>query len=393
MSVKRTIISQRTVTPARFRRGAALIYITLLMVVLLGFCSLAVDWGHVQACKTQLQRAADAAARGAAPSIGTGLATTQQQAQYWASLNLADGQAVSLDPADIQIGTWSNGTFTSGSSGNAVKISAHRTAARGNAIALLFGQAVGMRTCDVNASAIATYTNSNFGLIGLNSATISGQGNTDSFDSTAGPYSSVTAGNQGSVASNGNIVVSGSGIVHGSAYVGQSGTVTALPGSITGSIGTLTSTLSYPAATIPTDAINEGAVSIGGGTYTVGAGDYYCSSLSISSKATLYCTGAVRIYCSGSFSISGGYISTYLNRPANFQVYIIGSGPVSLGGQADLYATFYAPQASFSQSGKADIYGSIIAQSLNFSGTWQGGVHYDTSLGGNSGTGTISLVK
>jgi hypothetical protein len=92
--------------------------------------------------------------------------------------------------------------------------------------------------------------------------------------------------------------------------------------------------------------------------------------------------------------MSGGYIATYQNRPANFQVYIVGPGAVSLGGQSDFYAQFYAPESAFSQSGKADIYGSIVAKSLNFSGTWNGGVHYDVSLGTASAAGTtISLVK
>src|SRR5437879_1496876 len=44
------------------RCGATIIYTTLGMGVLLGFGSLAVDFGRVQVVKTQLERAADAAA-------------------------------------------------------------------------------------------------------------------------------------------------------------------------------------------------------------------------------------------------------------------------------------------------------------------------------------------
>ncbi len=46
------------------RSGMAFIYIIVALVAMLGFCSFAVDLGRVQTAKTELRRAADAAARG-----------------------------------------------------------------------------------------------------------------------------------------------------------------------------------------------------------------------------------------------------------------------------------------------------------------------------------------
>jgi len=56
----------------RRRRGAALIYIAVAMTVLIGFMSLGVDVGHVQMVKSQLQIAAEAAARAGARKLSQG---------------------------------------------------------------------------------------------------------------------------------------------------------------------------------------------------------------------------------------------------------------------------------------------------------------------------------
>lgn len=67
------------------------------------------------------------------------------------------------------IGNWNAGVFTPGGSpSNAVQVNASLTSARGNAVPLIFAQAVGMKSCNVNATSIANYTNKPyFGLTGL----------------------------------------------------------------------------------------------------------------------------------------------------------------------------------------------------------------------------------
>src|SRR3954453_21943418 len=69
------------------RRGAVLVYTMSVMVVFIGMCSLAVDWGRVQVTKTELQSAADATARGGAGSLPSSPAAAVTQARWVAKQN------------------------------------------------------------------------------------------------------------------------------------------------------------------------------------------------------------------------------------------------------------------------------------------------------------------
>ena len=86
---------------------------------------------------------------------------------------------------------------------NAVRVSAHRTATRGNAIELAFAKVLGATTCDVNASAIAMATVEPYTIIGLN-------------------YVKMTGGTRlDSVATNGSISMTGAATIAGDAYTGS----------------------------------------------------------------------------------------------------------------------------------------------------------------------------
>src|SRR4051812_28819908 len=88
-------------------RGIATIYAILVMTALCMILSLAVDYGRAQLVKTELRRAADAAARAAAGSLPGNLSAATASAKDIASRNLADGTACVLDPSqDIQYGIW-----------------------------------------------------------------------------------------------------------------------------------------------------------------------------------------------------------------------------------------------------------------------------------------------
>jgi hypothetical protein len=145
----------------RRRRAVAIVYVVLSLVALLGFCSLAVDLGRVQVAKTELRRAADAAARAAAAQLSTGNdAAVIAAAVYMAGQNNVDGTPVVLNPAtDVVFINWiSHGNFTvvaTAAQANAVKVYCRRTAATNNPIPLMFASILGARTCDVNASATA----------------------------------------------------------------------------------------------------------------------------------------------------------------------------------------------------------------------------------------------
>src|SRR3954470_13204727 len=138
----------------RRRAGVSLIWALVCMTALLGFVSLAVDVGRIQSAKTELRRAADAAARYAVTGIKDN--TYKAKAVAAAADNQVDGVSLALDNGDITVGTWDSGTFTSGGKApNAVRVRAYRTAERGNAIPLTFARVLGISSSDLKASAIA----------------------------------------------------------------------------------------------------------------------------------------------------------------------------------------------------------------------------------------------
>ncbi len=148
----------------RNRRGVALFYVTVMMVVMIIFCSLAVDLARVQLAKSELRQAVDSAARYGAIGLDRDAATAVNNAVVSAKENLVDTTNLALDPNnDIVIGTWNASlhTFTvlTGSdrdNGNAVQIVGRRIAARNTAVPLAFAPVIGLKTCDIHAvSAIA----------------------------------------------------------------------------------------------------------------------------------------------------------------------------------------------------------------------------------------------
>lgn len=145
------------------RRGVSLAYALLLMGVLFGFASFAVDWGRVQLAKTQLRAGADAASRHGAMLLATSPTAAINAAAAAAGDNKVDGSTLVLDKnADIELGFWDVTTrkFTryTGANlkyANAVRVVARRTAARGNAIPTVFAQLLGHKSADISAESIA----------------------------------------------------------------------------------------------------------------------------------------------------------------------------------------------------------------------------------------------
>lgn len=140
-----------------------MVYVIIVMTAMVGFCSLAVDLGRVQAAKTELRAAVDSAARAAAATLPQGQSTAQAQAIAIAAANQVDGSTLVLTSSNISFGSWNPTThvFTSGGSYNgtttyqAVQITAGRTKANGNGIPLMFGIVIGMPTCNVTATSVA----------------------------------------------------------------------------------------------------------------------------------------------------------------------------------------------------------------------------------------------
>jgi len=144
-----------------------MIWIVITFGVMCLFCGLAVDLGRAQTAKTELRRAADAAARAGAMEILKGNTDYSSDSKSVltivaevAKANLADGTPVVLNTStDIQIGTWNSFTrmFTpTFSSPNAVRVYARRNgAANQNAVPLIFTQVIGRKSLDVWAVSVA----------------------------------------------------------------------------------------------------------------------------------------------------------------------------------------------------------------------------------------------
>jgi Flp pilus assembly protein TadG len=120
----------------RRRRGSTIIYKLIAMTALFGVVSLAVDLGRAQLVKMELQRAADAAARVGAGDLAANLSASIGN-DVLANVRLNQVEKASLpDTAiDAQVVQWDAATRTykfNGGTGNAVMVTLHRTAARGN---------------------------------------------------------------------------------------------------------------------------------------------------------------------------------------------------------------------------------------------------------------------
>ena len=391
----------------RRRGGAAYVYMAVVFVALVGLSSLAVDFGRVQVARSELQAAADAAARYAVTILGGGAQPSQviNGALDAAGDNRADGQTVVLQRTDVELGRWdaTAGQFRANQlPADAVRVTARRTAATGQPVPLMFGQVVGKPTMDVTAVAVALWTARPLGIIGTDSIDMGSKALTDSYDSSAGAYSAATARSQGDIKTNGDIDLSGTVLIHGDARPGNGRRVTTGPGVVISGVTTpLTSRLSFPSvsagsaatvndnANVPAAFVSNGRLTIGGSDVVrLPAGTYYFTGLSMSGSGVLELQGPVTMYVNGDVTLGEG-ARTWASRPIYFELRVIGGGTVQLNTGADVHAIVYAPDARVLIGGSGELFGSIIGRSLRV--TAHGGIHFDESLPG--GAGAVSLVK
>ncbi len=136
------------------RRGAMLVLICAMMVVLLGMVAFAVDIGFVVTNKTQLQSAADAAAL-------AGASTLVENATIGQTIASANSYSVTNAPGahtTITVGNWDPTTLTftpDNDAPNAVRAVVQRTEAKGNPAPSFFGKVFGHDHFDVKAESIA----------------------------------------------------------------------------------------------------------------------------------------------------------------------------------------------------------------------------------------------
>ncbi|MCK4851247.1 MAG: hypothetical protein KAT11_07845, partial [Phycisphaerae bacterium] len=157
------------------RKGAVIVMVAVMLVVLLGCVALAVDIGYLYVARTELQRTADAAAMAGAQALARspdnpfGLHSPSAETVYaqvglYASLNSVLRKAITIDyNTDITIGYLPNPhdltttlQIVSLDQCNAVQVIARRSSANINGeIGLLFGPLLGVESASVGASATA----------------------------------------------------------------------------------------------------------------------------------------------------------------------------------------------------------------------------------------------
>jgi len=140
--------------------GAALVYSIVAMSVMILFTSLGADWARVQLVKTEMQRAAFAAARAGAGSLPGGSANARSAARDQVALNLIDGTTITVDNADLIVGKWIAATKTidtTAANPDAVRVVLRRVASRGTGVETFWAGVFGHRSVDVTAQSTAVY--------------------------------------------------------------------------------------------------------------------------------------------------------------------------------------------------------------------------------------------
>ncbi|QLA14856.1 pilus assembly protein TadG-related protein [Desulfolutivibrio sulfoxidireducens] len=139
--------------------GSIMILGALVLVLLAGMGTMAVDYGFLQHKRSQLQNAADAAAlAGAAELVRSGgsMAAATQTAVRFGQENLGekDNAAVAVTNADVVF--YKGDTAVETGSADAVEVTAGRSQARGNTVDLALGGILGWNTQDLSATARAS---------------------------------------------------------------------------------------------------------------------------------------------------------------------------------------------------------------------------------------------
>lgn len=374
-------------------------WMIVVMTVLIAVASLAVDYGRVQVVKSELRRAADAAARAAASTVAN-TAAAQTLAVQYAAANKADGKPVTLarDTQDIQFGKWDAATRTFTPLTGTARSGANSVRTHTKAdVTLMWGALIGKSTQRVEAVAICAVAPENYGVIGLNSISMSGR-TTSSYWSSTGNE----AGGAGNIASNGNITLSGGAKINGNAR-SYSGSVSG--GTITGTTAALPMPLSFPngdASPYFTNNNNGFASAfMNGQNFVLGSnknaplpgGIYVFKDFTTQTGSTVSFSGPTTIYCYGTFNMTS-QTTTSANMPKNLRIVMCpgptgqAPGNMTITAGAALYADIYAPQSTVTIAGGGEIYGSVLGLNVNMSGN--GGIHYDLTL---KGAGGIVMVK
>ncbi len=373
------------------RRGSALIYITIVITVIVAFCSLAVDLGRVQVAKTELRRAVDAAVRYGASGLSSGATTATQYAKDAAQENRVDGNALVLNTSDISFVYWNSQprtytTLPNATGANGLRISARYT------VPLLFAKVIGKSSCDVTAEAIAVSAPIR-GIVGLNGITIKNATLIAGYNSSVDPNPNAGTATAGAlVGSNGAIVGGAANVLSGQLYLGPSAPA---PVGVTviGSTTILPAPIDVPQ--LPAWAPGSNPAGIGS-NYTnnsstpLPAGTYWFTKLNV--RALLTFSGPATVYINGDVDLQNS-IAGAGNIPANLRIYQYGSHTFGDSGTNNISITadLLGPGSDFVLKNQIDFRGRMLFNTITLKNT--GAMFYDTSLGSSSTGQMVMTVK
>lgn len=352
------------------RRGAVLIWTAVTLVLLLIIATLALDFGRIMLARAELQHAVDSAAREGAAALPGSLSAVRNAVVEAGVKNTLLGSPVQLNSQQVQVLSLDN------ESNNAVRVQASA------AVPMMFGH-LPFKEFNVAVSATAKRrtTGKGFGIVGLDGITTTGSGFVDSYDSSAGPYSSTKSSNA-TLASNGNISLGGASQVRGDAF-SHGGTISGTS-KLTGSAHTLSAPLSFPPESATTSSPG-GNFSNG----TLSAGTYYFNNLKLNPPHTLQTTGPVTIYVGGELSIKGKLLPAG-NIPANLRIIVTSNKDVEFTGTAEVHAQIYAPLSHVTFTGNSTFHGGVVGKTITITGNAD--VHQDTALPGSGNGGGTAIV-
>lgn len=395
------------------KRAAAAIMCLLLFPVMIGFAALAIDVGFICNVAAHSQNTADAGALAGAFALYESQAHDSGEWDAWTGDDIISGVQdviarnqkyegyLSLEDQTIELGSWDsvNHVFTAMDpadwEGGAFAV---RVVARRTQTPLFFAAVFWKPHTSVEREAVATGSGACSGIWGVNGVEVTGNSFTDSYDSTDGPYDSLTAGENGDVCSGRGINVSGSSEVHGDVMTGfgYEATVGGSAAVITGVTTSSVNGLEPPVIDF-TDVIasnDNGTIGLTDGgqspfsagldlflnandNLTLAPGTYLLDSITMNAQSSLTVTGPTTIYVTGDVNSSGATIVNATQDPSLLTLNV-GGAQVNLEGHAAFYGSIFAPNAAVSLGGTSDFYGALIGGTVEMAGDFQ--FHVDESL-------------
>jgi hypothetical protein len=376
-----------------------MLFLLVALTALVAVASLAVDWGHVQLVKGELQRAADAAARSGAIDVamskpgsirGDVLASVRQ--------NPVDGAVLADNAVDVEVVQWDPATRTyqrNAIPGNAVMVTLYRAAERGNPVRMMFAGLIGKPTCDVRAYTIVSgQTIGPRGFQGLSEVTFKNNAFIGSYDPTVNtsPTQSSASG-KALLGSNGAIYSGNNTEVRGDLMLGPGGSTSGAI-SKSGSVRPLDTSLPQPWVPGWQPQANPGGVPA---NYTVSSdtvlagGTYWFTSLNIS--ANLSFSGPATVIVNGDVVLDAA-LTAYNKMPTNLTVYQLGTGRTfgdSGSNTIDITARVIAPGSDFSSKNNGTFRGEGIFNSITTKNNWE--LYYDETLGDAAGGQHVEQVR